>query len=143
MNFDHTCCTMKLLHTDLINSTIKLMQLRKAFCVQMLPVCSNGQQFFLPTPEHQHSIWRHTTAEVKSSEQSKRTAASFNACSMDAIKTFQDPATEFWQRTLLLNTFVIVCTLSRKASHAVLSYQGEKKFASFKCFKCFGFFFYF
>lgn len=67
-----------------------------------------------------------TTAEAKSSEQGKGTAASFNACSMDTVKTLQDPATEFWQRTLLLNTSVIVCTLSQTDSHAVLSYLGEK-----------------
>lgn len=78
--------------------------------------------------------------EVKSSEQSKGTAASFNACSMDAIKTFQDPATEFWQRTLLLNTFIIVCTLSRKASHAVLSYRGEKSLLVLSAWGFFNFF---
>lgn len=49
---------------------------------------------------------------MKSSDQWKGTAASFNVCSMDAIKTFQDPATEFWQMTLFLNTFIMVFTLS-------------------------------
>lgn len=52
------------------------------------------------------------THEAKSSEEWKGTAASFKACRMGAIKTIQDPATEFWQRTLLLNTFIMVCTLS-------------------------------
>lgn len=72
--------------------------------------------------------------EVKSSEESKGTAASFNACSMDAIKTFQDPATEFWQRTLLLNTFIIACTLSRKLSRS-FKLPRRKKLAGFKLFK--------
>lgn len=108
----------------------------------MVPVCRNGQQaaiIFTSTTESGQHLER-LPQEVKSSEQWKGTAASFNACSMDAIKTFQDLATEFWQRTSLLNTFIMVCTLSQKATFKL---QRRKKFAGFKCYECFvGWFFF-